>query len=915
MTACLTKLIILFIMIHNYKIRIAALASLVLLAFSATGCKEEAAELAKAVLTNERFLTFEPKDAKEQIISIYSDGAWVSDAPEWINVSPSSGDGPEEVTVRVSDNYTGGVMDVPREGKIIFRGSSIERQGVVIVKQLGDTYKGVKEYTVTEVVALDDKAVAKIPSAKVTALTTKGFIITDGTTNIYALGKKEVKIGDNIFLNGAKATDNGLPAFEADEVIVNSNSAVVYPEAKDITSILDGYEADAREYISLSGSLVGNKLFVSGASQKMLVLDAPEDLGLAEVDIHKVVLKGYYAGLSASIKSLIAVSFEDKGLDESLIPYPLKFLIRRAGINFKTSFPAEGKIEAVQGLGYIEYIPFDLDNTDDNKKYKLDVSDNSPRCTGPWPGDYWHFFGIGSIKAGSEVSIAFETRTSATGHKFWRLEYLDGEVWKVAGEAKTTNEPGEEIIYTHAMAPDGATNIPVEAIVKFNKNMEHGQFRFICAANWQANGKGKLSTRNGGSARLSVTEPDNPAYQPHIEIIKEGDGVEIPDKDPVYAKIVVSKNVLTFEGTPEVPKTFKVSSDYAYTISTEADWLSLDAESGGAGEEKTISVTCAKSELPNLREASIKIVSESSKAEIIVVQSAAGQTLKPLLSIVGGNTAAVLDKAGTTRITVQANVAVQAVSDAAWLTVTPAPTKAMVDELGFDITYEANTVEAERVAHIKFSNAQENLEAFLTVTQSGFSWFSDDFSWVQPYADNAKADDSVGGNNASGKAPNVYTDANAAGFLDKFAEKGYVDLNPAPKVMYLQKYYLKFGKTDYHSGIQLPAVDFQGDTPSDIVLKFDWCAHMTGKGKIDAVKIVVELSGAGVCEGSEAAVSTPFETTQAEGKLEWQPVSLKLKGVTKDTRIKIRPLNMDNAPKVQPTQQRWYIDNIKIVNP
>ena len=69
------------------------------------------------------------------------------------------------------------------------------------------------------------------------------------------------------------------------------------------------------------------------------------------------------------------------------------------------------------------------------------------------------------------------------------------------------------------------------------------------------------------------------------------------------------------------------------------------------------------------RKAVIKIVSESSKAEIIVVQSAVGQTLKPLLSIVGGNQAAVLDKVGTTRITFQANVEVKAVSDAPWLAI------------------------------------------------------------------------------------------------------------------------------------------------------------------------------------------------------------------------------------------------------
>ena len=90
---------------------------------------------------------------------------------------------------------------------------------------------------------------------------------------------------------------------------------------------------------------------------------------------------------------------------------------------------------------------------------------------------------------------------------------------------------------------------------------------------------------------------------------------------------------------------------------------------------------------------------------------------------------------------------------------------------------------------------------------------------------------------------------------------------------------------------------------------------MTGKGAIDNVQIVVELTGGAVCEGSETAVSNQFVSTQTKGQLQWQHASVKLKGVTSSTGVKIYPVKMGNAPKVAPTQQRWYIDNIKIVNP
>ena len=97
---------------------------------------------------------------------------------------------------------------------------------------------------------------------------------------------------------------------------------------------------------------------------------------------------------------------------------------------------------------------------------------------------------------------------------------------------------------------------------------------------------------------------------------------------------------------------------------------------------------------------------------------------------------------------------------------------------------------------------------------------------------------------------------------------------------------------------------------TDVDLSFNWAAHMTGKGVIDKVNIVVELEGDGVCGDTGTKISNPFTTTQPEGKLEWQNASLILKGVTSATRIIIRPTVLDDSDGV--TQKRWYIDNIRI---
>ena len=198
------------------------------------------------------------------------------------------------------------------------------------------------------------------------------------------------------------------------------------------------------------------------------------------------------------------------------------------------------------------------------------------------------------------------------------------------------------------------------------------------------------------------------------------------------------------------------------------------------------------------------------------------------------------------------------------------------------------------------------------------TYFEETWDWVAPWADAYGSGDSVGDNDHSGKAPNVYTHETQAGFIDEFTARGYVDLNPDGKVMYTQKYYMKFGKTNVHTGITLPANDFEGDTPTDVIITFDWCAHMITKEPFtyDKVNMVVELSGEGVCADSNGKLSEAYATQQKDGQMEWQKFSLQLKGVTKDTRISIRPLDWKKTGtdgdefKVQ----RWHLDNIKIVS-
>ena len=658
---------------------IAAFATLAMLA----GCqpKEQNVE-ARAVATSENLLVFDAQGAAPQTVKVYADGTWA--------------------------------VDTPRAGSILIQGGNVERRGSITVQQKGDTYKGVQELTVKEVTVLDDDAVAKIPAAQVAAVTKGGFVLTQDGENLYVQGAREVKVGDNVSLNGSKTTFNKCPSFIVDELTVTSSGTMTYPEAPDITEQIASFKGGAIPYVTLRGSMVNGALKVGPAS--VVVVDPVDDLGLDAVDLHKVVLTGYAVGINGGTGYLVATTVKDEGEDETLVPYPLKWAIGKdlnySNATFNNDHP---RIDPVQGIGYIEYVPYDLATTDPSGNYKLDVSGNNPRVTGPWVNDYWLFYGNGAILAGTEVQIAFEMRSSAWGMKFWLLEYLDGDEWYAAGTPQTSTEPGYEVQYTAATNPDGATNVPVMETIRFRRNNEHLQIRLRCSALWRGGG-GTTASRSTASSRLSITNVDDDTYRPSVIILKEGNGVE---KDPVYADIQVDPDLLTFNGTPGAPKELKVTSDYDWTISTAYDWLHLDVESGVAGEETTVTVTCDESELAELREGTIRIVSEDSEKVVHVVQSAAGQMLDPFISVTTGNLLEVDAEEGTSAIRVQYNTEYEYAVDADWLTLAPAGTRALVEWDEYVLTRTANESEAPRTGTIRFYNEAKKLEAVVTVVQEG----------------------------------------------------------------------------------------------------------------------------------------------------------------------------------------------------
>ena len=925
-----------------------------------SACKKTEELLPSTIVAAEyESLTFEVEQNEPQVLPVYSDGLWTVECDaEWITLDCLSGHGNMDITVSVTDNILDGEADFPRQAKLLLK-AGLQNTGKdysVTIYQKGNKYKGVSDITVTEALALEDNRVAQIPVSTVVAVAKDAFVISDGTSNIIVFGtvEAEIKVGDTVKLTGERVSTYGIPAINLDVElfeITATDGEVTYPEPKALSD-LDEYKGESSEYLAVSGSLVGSQMRFADKEKRLDLVLVTQDL--AALHLHKIVAYGYYVGVYEKNPALLITKLTDVELDESLVPYPVVWAIgdgaKAAGVlNYTTeSFAAKNALESIKGFGTISYIPacdppLDflaewnataeqgslVDNGND--KFKRDISANNPRITGAWPGDFWLLKGDGAIKAGSKVQVKFESRVSATNPKFWQLEFYDGDHWKVAGDVYETDETGSAITYTHQMASDGSTNIKVSTTVTYNHNTEHCWFRFRCMANWQANGQGPLAARNGGTARLSVTDVTEAGVEwwPTITIVEEGDGEDRPDTDPVMANIICNPDYLAFEGKPDGAKKITVTSDYDFTVEPSVDWLHLDVTSGLAGEKTEIMVTCDESVSSSLREGKLVIASADSKHSVPVIQSAAGQDVDPMISI-DGNSRSINYKGQTVKVKVQTTIDYTVSSDVDWISLTP-ETKTLIqkDEVTLYILENASETET-RTGHVTFGNEELGLQTVLTVEQGTHpgvpAVFEDDFSWLAPfnaqYADlnpGKKIGDTVGSDGSDSNAPNAYTTApfNTEEFAAAFAEKGYVDLYPDNKVIYPQDEYLKFCKTkaNGNTGLELNLGKYIEGT-QNLDLSFDFCMMVQGSGTIDGGTMTVVIVGDGTfADGTKRA---DFTTVQETGHYLWNKAKATILGATSNTKLDFVNGNVikDDGTYDFTTNfgaGRFFLDNILVV--
>ena len=189
-----------------------------------------------------------------------------------------------------------------------------------------------------------------------------------------------------------------------------------------------------------------------------------------------------------------------------------------AGVLDKTAGDG-GKYVAANkaGTGKISYVQVDKTEVDaDGKAKRIVGSSGHPYVYGIWSGDYWLFEATAATEcpAGTKVNISYITRTSKTGHKYWRLEYLDGSEWKAAmdTEKKTVNE--KEIEYNIAMNNDGETNVEVDATVTLSSATKDVKFRMLAVGDVvQSSNEALVTKPNGGTCRIAGAEGTSPVIK------------------------------------------------------------------------------------------------------------------------------------------------------------------------------------------------------------------------------------------------------------------------------------------------------------------------------------------------------------------------------------------------------------------
>lgn len=531
------------------------------------------------------------------------------------------------------------------------------------------------------------------------------FVLNDGS--------KDIEVGGFIIVHQDKAVDF-LKLAPADkvEVSVNGSKNVKItvtsnvPWTYELTPMED-YATPDLEWITDKTEIV------EGAVTNTILLSVADNNG-GTIRGANVVIK--VPGNDDLNQTMPLTQYGDEATIEG---FPVQWKAS-AGDAYYSKWPSSSNtiptIDADNGSGTICFYRADVPGLNRTAS-TCDASGSNPRVNGAWPGDYFEFTADAPVSAGSLIKIQFEARISGSGCRHWRLEYLDGNDWKIAGTLRTLVAPdGTEVRYTQDMYPGGSAddyNKIISQVVKYENTTMEAKFRWYVASNIIAKDGTQMTAPTSASARLDCSKAEN---EPCISCVAAGSEVILS------GEITCSEDLLTFEGTPEASKTITVNATQDYTLISKSEWLHIDVMSGYANEEKTVSVTCDPSDLSVLRKGEVEIRSGANKKSITVVQSAAGGQLDPLISVTADkNTSNLLGEGDNFSVTVQSNIEYSVETSADWITEVEVPqTKGLVEKSYRSFTLSPNVTGATRNGYVRFYNQDNGVDAYVMIKQKNF---------------------------------------------------------------------------------------------------------------------------------------------------------------------------------------------------
>ena len=313
------------------------------------------------------------------------------------------------------------------------------------------------------------------------------------------------------------------------------------------------------------------------------------------------------------------------------------------------------------------------------------------------------------------------------------------------------------------------------------------------------------------------------------------------------------------------------NSDWTIEPSGDSGWITPSKTSGKAGEED-VELTIAQNTTGAVRTGTFVVVAGSKRATVTVTQNLEG--LKVSATSFRVNKFGFADEERTPlTFTVTAAEAWTSTADG-WLTLSPASGDAGETEV--TLTVGENGTGALRSGEVKIvtANAKDNLFED-DGQQVGHVYYNEPFDWAIPFG----MDDQVGLNGTKWTRLSVQKNDEIKA---AWAKCGLTDFNPDANCLFIASDYLHMGGKNIQTGVILPAIGVKAGQSTDVELSMETCANIGDSEKL--------------CE--------PMTPAPSWG---WTPMSVKLYGITADTRIVIR-----STQQGQNGYFRWFLDDIKM---